>query len=164
MRPGELNGKEYFFVQREKMEEEIEACKFIEYGEYKGNLYGTSTESVKAIINAGHVCILNPHYQALKMLRTPQLRPYIIYIKPPPMDVLRETRESLHARSTFDVHNSRGFTVSIFKNVFYIYEISMSNMELSLKILYLDKLNHISLHQHAYLYLRAFIAWYHIYI
>lgn len=111
MKPGEVNGKEYFFVTREQMEEDVEATKFIEFGEYKGNLYGTSAESVKAIVNAGKVCILNPHYQALKMLRTPQLKPYIIYIKPPSLEVLKETRNANHARSTFDVNNSRGFTV-----------------------------------------------------
>ncbi|CAH1372368.1 hypothetical protein MTP99_013859 [Tenebrio molitor] len=117
MKPGEVNGKEYFFVSREKMEEDIEASKFIEYGEYKGNLYGTSADSVKAIVNSGHVCILNPHYQALKMLRTPQLKPYIIYIKPPPLDKLKETRNAVHARSTFDVDNSRGFTEEEFNDI-----------------------------------------------
>ncbi|XP_069679154.1 MAGUK p55 subfamily member 7 isoform X5 [Periplaneta americana] len=110
VRHGEVNGKEYFFVTREKMEEEIEAGKFIEFGEYKGNLYGTSAESVKSLVNAGYVCILNPHYQALKMLRIPQLKPYIIYIKPPPFNVLKETRNAAYARSTFDENNSRGFT------------------------------------------------------
>lgn len=96
------------------MEEDIALGKFIEHGEYKGNLYGTSVESVKAIMDAGNVCVLNPHYQALKMLRTPQLKPYVIYIKPPPLEVLKETRNAAHARSTFDVNNSRGFTVSVF--------------------------------------------------
>lgn len=95
------------------MEEDVEACKFVEFGEYKGNLYGTSAESVKSIVNSGHICILSPHYQALKMLRTPQLKPYIIYIKPPLLDILKDTRNAHHARSTFDVNNSRGFTVSI---------------------------------------------------
>lgn len=111
IRPGEVEAKDYFFVSRDKMEEDIEANKFIEFGEYKGNLYGTSTESVKAIINSGHVCILNPHYQALKILRNPDLKPYIIYIKPPSLEELKETRNAVHARSTFDVNNSRGFTV-----------------------------------------------------
>lgn len=120
MKTGEVNGKEYFFVSREKMEEDIEASKFIEYGEYKGNLYGTSTESVKSIVNSECVCILSPHYQALKMLRTPQLKPYIIYIKPPPLEVLKETRNAAHARSTFDANNSRGFTVSILLINFFI--------------------------------------------
>ncbi|XP_057654328.1 MAGUK p55 subfamily member 7 isoform X2 [Diorhabda carinulata] len=117
MRPGEEDGKEYFFVSREVMEKDIEEGKFIEFGEYKGNLYGTSTESVKAIINAGKVCILNPHYQALKMLRTPQLKPYIIYIKPPNLETLKETRSAFRARSTFDINNSRGFTDDEFNDI-----------------------------------------------
>lgn len=46
------------------------------------------------------------------MLRTPQLKPYIVYIKPPEFDALKETRSAAYARSTFDENNSRGFTVS----------------------------------------------------
>ncbi|XP_028128231.1 MAGUK p55 subfamily member 7 isoform X1 [Diabrotica virgifera virgifera] len=117
MKPGEEDGKEYFFVAREIMEKDIEDGKFIEFGEYKGNLYGTSAESVKAIVNAGKVCILNPHYQALKMLRTPQLKPYIIYIKPPSLEILKDTRNACHARSTFDINNSRGFTEDEFNDI-----------------------------------------------
>ncbi|KAF5305264.1 hypothetical protein FQA39_LY09229 [Lamprigera yunnana] len=117
MKPGEVNGKEYFFVSREKMEEDIEATKFIEFGEYKGNLYGTSSESVKTLVNSNHVCILSPHYQALKMLRVPQLKPYIVYIKPPPLERLKETRNVLHAISTFDANNSRGFTEEEFNGI-----------------------------------------------
>ncbi|XP_034255625.1 MAGUK p55 subfamily member 7 isoform X3 [Thrips palmi] len=117
IRPGEVNGKEYFFVTREKMEEEHEAGNFIEFGEYKGNLYGTSVESVKMLVDAGHVCVMNPHYQALKMLRSPQLKPFIIYIKPPAFDVIKETRAVAYARSTFDENNSRGFTDDEFKEI-----------------------------------------------
>jgi len=94
------------------MEEDVDAGKFIEYGEYKGNLYGTSSESVSSLVNAGYVCLLNPHYQALKMLRSPQLRPYVVYVKPPKFEVLKETRSEARARSTFDESNSRGFTVN----------------------------------------------------
>lgn len=50
-------------MSREKMEEEINEGKFIEFGEYKGNLYGTSAETVKTLINSGFFCILTPHYQ-----------------------------------------------------------------------------------------------------
>lgn len=48
------------------------------------------------------------------MLRTPKLKPYMIFIKPPPFEALKETRNAAHARSTFDENNSRGFTVSSF--------------------------------------------------
>ncbi|XP_037046238.1 MAGUK p55 subfamily member 7 isoform X4 [Bradysia coprophila] len=110
IRHGEVAGREYIFISREKVEADIAAGKFIEFGEYKGHLYGTSGESVKSIINAGCVCILSPHYQAIKALRTPQLKPYIIHIKPPTFEKLKETRTALRARSTFDETNSRGFT------------------------------------------------------
>ncbi|KAK1118589.1 hypothetical protein K0M31_014895 [Melipona bicolor] len=118
-RPGEINGKEYHFVTREKMEEDIEAGMFIEYGEYKGSLYGTSCESVSSLINAGYVCLLNPHYQALKMLRTPQTKPYVIYVKPPRLEILKETRNDARARSTFDENNSRGFTDEEFHEILH---------------------------------------------
>ncbi|XP_026760056.1 MAGUK p55 subfamily member 7 isoform X2 [Galleria mellonella] len=116
-KPSEQNGKEYMFVTREKMEQDITEGKFIEHGEYKGNLYGTSAESVETIINSGRVCVLSPHWQALKMLRTPRLRPYIVFIKPPPLERLIETRTAANARSTFDKESSRAFTEEEFTDI-----------------------------------------------
>ncbi|XP_011315251.1 MAGUK p55 subfamily member 7 isoform X3 [Fopius arisanus] len=118
-RPGEEDGKEYHFCTRGKMDEEIEAGKFIEYGEYKGNLYGTKADSVISLVNTGFIAILNPHYQALKMLRSPQLKPYVIYIKPPRFETLKETRNEARARSTFDEANSRGFTDDEFQEILH---------------------------------------------
>lgn len=118
MRPGEVAGREYLFVTREKMEADIAAGKFIEYGEYKGHLYGTSGESVKSIVNAGCVCVLSPHYQALKTLRTAQLKPYIVHIRPPAtFESLKQTRTKALAKSTFDETNSRGFTDDEFQEM-----------------------------------------------
>ncbi|XP_058125078.1 MAGUK p55 subfamily member 7 isoform X3 [Anopheles coustani] len=110
IRPGEVAGREYLFVTRTKMEADIATGKFIEHGEYKGHLYGTAAESVKSIINAGCVCVIGPHYQALKSLRTAQLKPYIIHIRTPTFDELKQSRTKARARSTFDETNSRGFT------------------------------------------------------
>ena len=63
VRAGEVDGKEYHFVTREKIEEDINAGKMLKYGEYKGNLYGTSSESVQTLVSGGYICVLNPHYQ-----------------------------------------------------------------------------------------------------
>ncbi|XP_050083720.1 MAGUK p55 subfamily member 7 isoform X4 [Anopheles aquasalis] len=117
MRPGEVAGREYLFVTREKMEADIESGKFIEHGEYKGHFYGTAADSVKTIVNAGCVCVLAPHYQALKSLRTAQLKPYIIHIRPPSFEELKKTRTKARARSTFDENNSRGFTDEEFNDM-----------------------------------------------
>ncbi|XP_022834478.1 MAGUK p55 subfamily member 7 isoform X3 [Spodoptera litura] len=113
----EQNGKDYMFVSRDKMEQDIADGKFIEHGEYKGNLYGTTAESVETIINSGRVCVLSPHWQALKMLRTPRLRPYIVFIRPPTHERLIETRTAANARSTFDKECSRAFTEEEFSDI-----------------------------------------------
>ncbi|XP_037949889.1 MAGUK p55 subfamily member 7 isoform X2 [Teleopsis dalmanni] len=117
MRTGEVAGREYIFVTREKMETEIEEGKFVEHGEYKGHLYGTSGESVKSIVNAGCVCVLSPHYQAIKTLRTVQLKPFMIHIKPPELELLKKTRTDARAKSTFDEANARSFTDEEFQDM-----------------------------------------------
>ena len=50
--------------------------------------------------------------QALKMLRTPDLKPFIVYVKAPSFDRLRDTRTTAYARSTFVENGNRAFTVS----------------------------------------------------
>ncbi|XP_039228888.1 MAGUK p55 subfamily member 7 isoform X3 [Drosophila yakuba] len=117
MRTGEVPGREYIFVAREKMDADIEAGKFVEHGEYKGHLYGTSAESVKSIVNAGCVCVLSPHYQAIKTLRTAQLKPFLIHVKPPELDILKATRTEARAKSTFDEANARSFTDEEFEDM-----------------------------------------------
>lgn len=88
------------------MERDIDDGLFVEFGEYKGNLYGTATRSIKEIVELGYTCILNPHHQALKTLRTAEFKPYVIYVKAPGLSVLRETRSAAYARSTFDENSS----------------------------------------------------------
>src|SRR5262245_43418041 len=44
------------------------------------------------------------------MLRTAELKPYVLFIEPPAFERLKETRQSSYARSTFDETSSRGFT------------------------------------------------------
>ena len=45
------------------MEDGLARGRFVEFGEYRGNLYGTAQESILSIINGGQVCVLCPHYQ-----------------------------------------------------------------------------------------------------
>ncbi|KAA8579639.1 hypothetical protein FQN60_006732 [Etheostoma spectabile] len=33
--------------------------RFLEYGEYKGNLYGTSIASVREVLNSGKICVID---------------------------------------------------------------------------------------------------------
>jgi guanylate kinase len=82
MRPGEVEGEEYFFVSRVDMENDIRNKRFVEYGEYNGNLYGTTFDQLTSIINSGLVCVLCPYPKALRALRCAELKPYVIFVRP----------------------------------------------------------------------------------
>lgn len=88
-REGELSGRDYHFVSRQTFEAELAAGKLIESGDFEKNLYGTSTDSVRQVINTGKICVLCLHTQALKVLRSSDLKPYIIFIAPPSQERLR---------------------------------------------------------------------------
>ncbi|XP_061650983.1 protein PALS1 [Phyllopteryx taeniolatus] len=85
----ELGGQDYHFVSRQTFETELAGGKLIESGEFEKNLYGTSTDSVRQVINTGKICVLCLHTQALKVLRSSDLKPYIIFIAPPSQERLR---------------------------------------------------------------------------
>jgi len=79
----EVNGRDYHFVEsREAMEADIQNHKFIEAGQYNGNLYGTSVASVKEVAERGKHCILDVSGNAIKRLQSARLYPIAIFLKP----------------------------------------------------------------------------------
>lgn len=58
-----MNGRDYHFVSRQAFEMDAAAGKFIESGEFEKNLYGTSTDSVRQLINSSKICLLCLHTQ-----------------------------------------------------------------------------------------------------
>ncbi|XP_037541495.1 MAGUK p55 subfamily member 5b [Nematolebias whitei] len=85
----ERNGREYHFVSRSAFETDLATGKFIESGEYEKNLYGTSTDSVRHVVNSGRICLLCLHTRSLRVLRSSNLKPYVIFIAPPSQERLR---------------------------------------------------------------------------
>lgn len=96
-RPGEKDGKDYHFTDRETMQAEISDGKFIESAEYSGNMYGTSKQAVEDVQKQGKVCVLDIDLQGVRQIRKTDLKPLCIFIKPPSLEEL-ETR--LRARNT----------------------------------------------------------------
>ncbi|XP_029564155.1 MAGUK p55 subfamily member 5-A isoform X1 [Salmo trutta] len=85
----EKNGREYHFVNRLAFETDDAAGKFIESGEYDRNLYGTSSDSVRQVINSGRICLLCLHTKSLRVLWSSNLKPYVIFLAPPSQERLR---------------------------------------------------------------------------
>lgn len=62
-RDEEKDGQSYCFVSRAEMEMDIKAGRYLEHGEYDGNLYGTKIDSIHEVVNAGRTCILDVNPQ-----------------------------------------------------------------------------------------------------
>ncbi|HBL12710.1 MAG TPA: guanylate kinase, partial [Cyanobacteria bacterium UBA11162] len=57
-RPGEVDGKHYYFVTREQFEDMVVAGELLEWAEYAGNYYGTPRRPVEERIQLGQSVIL----------------------------------------------------------------------------------------------------------
>ncbi|XP_026283013.2 protein PALS2 [Frankliniella occidentalis] len=86
----EDNGKCYWFVDRETIESDIRNHKYLEYGEHKGHIYGTTLDSIREVINDGKMCVLDCSPAALKILHnSSEFMPYVIFIAAPGMEQLK---------------------------------------------------------------------------
>ncbi|CAG61457.1 uncharacterized protein GVI51_K06105 [Nakaseomyces glabratus] len=105
-RPGEVHGKDYNFVTVDEFKSMIDGEKFIEWAQFSGNYYGTTVDSVKAVISSGKTCILDIDMQGVKAVKTKDLNARFLFVAPPSMDDLKarlqgrgtETDESLQKR------------------------------------------------------------------
>ncbi|XP_052467386.1 MAGUK p55 subfamily member 7 isoform X1 [Carassius gibelio] len=102
----ESDGVEYHFISKHLFEADIQNSKFIEHGEYKGNYYGTSFDSVRSVLSKNKVCLLDVQPHTLKHLRTAEFKPYVVFVKPPSIERLRETRKNAKVISSKDDKNS----------------------------------------------------------
>lgn len=78
----EKEGVEYHFVSKQAFEAGIHHNRFLEHGEFKENLYGTSLDAIHAVMAKNKVCLVDVEPDALRRLRTPEFKPYIIFVKP----------------------------------------------------------------------------------
>ncbi|KAF6131553.1 membrane palmitoylated protein 7 [Phyllostomus discolor] len=101
-RSQEIDGVEYIFISKHLFETDVQNNKFIEYGEYKNNYYGTSIDSVRSVLAKNKVCLLDVQPHTVKHLRTLEFKPYVIFIKPPSIERLRETRKNAKVISSRD--------------------------------------------------------------
>ncbi|KAM5152706.1 MAGUK p55 subfamily member 4 [Mantella aurantiaca] len=90
----EEDGREYFFVSKEMFESMVYSHSFLEYGDYKGHMYGTSVDTVKYVLDSGKICIIDLESQGITGARTHELKPYVIFIKPPSRNCMRHTRRN----------------------------------------------------------------------
>ncbi|KAG3274992.1 MAGUK p55 subfamily member 4 isoform X7 [Ictidomys tridecemlineatus] len=90
----ETNGREYHYVSKETFENLMYSHRMLEYGEYKGHLYGTSVDAVNAVLDEGKVCVMDLEPQDIQAARTRELKPYVIFIKPSSLSCMKQSRKN----------------------------------------------------------------------
>uniref|UniRef100_M4A5T4 MAGUK p55 scaffold protein 4 n=1 Tax=Xiphophorus maculatus TaxID=8083 RepID=M4A5T4_XIPMA len=108
IREGEQAGREYHFVTKELFEYMVCNHRFVEYGESKSHLYGTSIDAIDEVIKRGRMCIIDVEPPGIHLLRLRNLKPYVIFIRAPSPDTLRQTRRNARLITSYAVN--RAFT------------------------------------------------------
>ena len=91
-RPGEVNGREYYFLTVDQFRKKIDDGQFLEHAKVFGNLYGTPLKAVKNSIIQGKNLIFDVDWQGGKQIRSSSLSKFVIsiFILPPSIKELHE--------------------------------------------------------------------------
>lgn len=83
MRPGEVEGRDYYFVSRDEFEQKIKEGKFLEHAEFVGNYYGTPIDKVNEQLENGKEVILEIEVEGALQVREKCKDAVFIFLAPP---------------------------------------------------------------------------------
>ncbi|MBQ5813062.1 MAG: guanylate kinase, partial [Clostridia bacterium] len=89
-RPGEVDGKNYYFKTKEEFEGMIARGEMLEYAEYVGNYYGTPEGPVNEMLEAGNDVILEIEVQGALIVKNKRPDAILVFITPPSFEILEE--------------------------------------------------------------------------
>ncbi|XP_014217066.1 peripheral plasma membrane protein CASK isoform X2 [Copidosoma floridanum] len=98
-RSDEENGRNYYFVTHEEMVADIAANEYLEYGTHEDAMYGTKIDTIRKILEEGRLAILDIEPHSLKVLRTAEFAPYVVFISAPALATLADYDGSLERLS-----------------------------------------------------------------
>lgn len=106
-RPGEVEGKDYFFLNHDEFRTKIDNDEMLEWASVFGNLYGTPKTPVYAALDAGKDVLFDIDWQGTQQLHAKAQRDLVrVFILPPTASAL-EQRLHARAQDSLEVINSR---------------------------------------------------------
>lgn len=69
---------------------DIQNSEYLEYGTHEECMYGTKLETIRSIHRQGKIAILDVEPQALKVLRTAEYSPFVVFIAAPDLKGLQD--------------------------------------------------------------------------
>ncbi|MCX4270222.1 MAG: guanylate kinase [Lachnospiraceae bacterium] len=115
-RPGEEDGREYFFKTSEEFQEMIEQGEFIEYAQYVNHYYGTPKAYVKSQLETGKDVILEIEMQGALQVKKQFPETLLLFVTPPSAAILyerltgrgTEDKETITLRMARAIEESKG--------------------------------------------------------
>lgn len=89
-RPGEVNDRDYTFINRDEFKGMIDRAEFAEWAEIHGKLYGTSKKRLEETMDSGIDAILDIDVQGAEQLKKKYQGGVYIFVLPPSLDALGE--------------------------------------------------------------------------
>ena len=89
-RPGEVDGREYFFVDPDRFKEMVENDELLEHAEYVANSYGTPRAYVEEKLEAGLNVLLDIEVQGARQIHEQKPDAVMIFIVPPSLEELEK--------------------------------------------------------------------------
>ena len=100
-RPNEINGKDYYFVNKEEFDSLIKGDHFFEYAKIFDNYYGTLKEPVLKFLSFGKDVLFDIDWQGTRQLKEiKNLSLVTFFILPPNIEVLRNRLLKRHEGQT----------------------------------------------------------------
>ena len=96
-RPGEVDGREYFFVDLDRFREMVENDELLEHAEYVANSYGTPRAYVQQQLDKGLNVLLDIEVQGARQVHEKMPEAVMIFIAPPSLE---ELEKRLRGRGT----------------------------------------------------------------
>ena len=93
-RPGEVNGKDYYFVSQERFKQAISQNELLEYNQYVNNFYGTPMAPVEKMLDAGKDVLLEIDVNGAKKVRKQMPDGVFIFLTPPDLHTLHTRLEN----------------------------------------------------------------------
>jgi guanylate kinase len=99
-RPGEVDGRDYHFVSRQRFGEMIDDGAFLEWAEFNGQLYGTPWTSLADVLSGGRIAVLDIEMQGVEQVRSRYPDAVLVFVRPSSVEQLAQR---LRARGGDDV-------------------------------------------------------------
>ena len=90
IRPGEIDGKSYYFVSRERFEEMIRQDELLEYAEYVGNYYGTPLAPIREAMENGIDVVMDVEVVGARKIKARMPEAVLVFVTVSSTETIRQ--------------------------------------------------------------------------